>query len=198
MAIALSRSAALILASASERRVQLLRQIGIEPDAIEPADIDETGKTGEGPREMAMRLATAKAEFVAAHRPEAYVLAADTVLAVGARILGKPAGQTDAERMLGLLSGRAHRVFTAVVVKSPTGRLGRRMGFARVRFARLSSKQVCSLLASEEWRDVAGGYRVQGRAAAHVVSISGSFTAVVGLPLYETANLLCGLGWRHG
>jgi septum formation protein len=185
----------LILASASPRRLHLLDQIGVVPDAVEPADIDETVLDGETPRRTAERLAKAKADAVAARRPGAFVLAADTVVAVGRRMLGKPAGELEAKAMLDLLSGRNHRVYTGVAVIAPGGRRADRVAEARVTFKRLSAGDTGLLIDSGEWRGVAGAYRIQGRAAAAVTQLVGSYSAVVGLPLYETMTLLGGLGF---
>ena len=184
----------LVLASASPRRLALLGQIGLTPDAVDPAEIDETPLAGETARLLALRLARAKAETCAARHPDAYVLAADTVVAVGRRLLGKPEDATDAGRMLGLLSGRAHRVLTAVAARAPDGRTGVRLSETRVRFKRLTDAETAAYLASGEWDGKAGAYGVQGRAGAFVASLNGSYTGIVGLPLYETRSLLVGLG----
>jgi len=186
----------LVLASASPRRLELLRQIGIEPDAVDPADIDETPGRDETPRRLALRLATAKASAVAARQPEAYVLGSDTLVAVGLRILNKPADDTEARRMLALLSGRTHKVLTGVAVIAPDGRAASRLVETKVRFKRLSAQETEDFIASGEWRDAAGGYKIHQRAGGFVIDLSGSFSAVVGLPLYETRMLLEGLGWR--
>jgi septum formation protein len=185
----------LILASASPRRLELLRQIGLHPDAVEPTEIDEKPNSGETARLLAMRLARAKAETCAARYPDAFVLAADTAVAVGRRLLGKPDDEADARRMLGLLSGRAHRVLTAVAVCGPGGRMGARLSETRVRFKRLTEAEMAAYLASGEWDGKAGAYGVQGRAGAFVAALNGSYTGVVGLPLYETRGLLVGLGY---
>lgn len=185
----------LILASASPRRLQLLGQVGVVPDAVDPADIDESTLPGETPRRTAERLAKAKADAVAARRPGAFVLAADTVVAVGRRVLGKPVDELQAKTMLELLSGRNHRVYTGVAVIAPDGRRAARVAEARVTFKRLSAADTGLLIGSGEWRGVAGGYRIQGRAAATVTQLVGSYSAVVGLPLYETVSLLGGLGF---
>ncbi len=186
--------APLILASASPRRLALLAQLGIEPDRIAPAAIDETPLPGELPRPLARRLARAKAE--AAAEPGAYTLAADTVVAAGRRILPKPATLVEAERCLRLLSGRRHRVYTAIALIDPAGRLRERLCESIVTFARLSDAARRAYLASGEWQGKAGGYAIQGLAAGFVRALSGSYSGVVGLPLYETAQLLQGLGWR--
>ncbi len=186
----------LVLASASPRRLDLLRQIGLAPDAVDPADIDEAPEPGETSRRLALRLARAKAAVAAARHPEAYVLAADTVVALGARLLEKPFDGADAARMLGLLSGRAHRVLTAVAAVAPDGRSGARLSETRVRFKRLTAQEIAAYVAGGEWTGKAGGYGVQGAAGAFVMTLNGSYTGVVGLPLYETRALLVGLGYR--
>jgi septum formation protein len=189
-------AAPFVLASASPRRLELLRQVGLAPDLVDPAEIDEAPLAGETARRLAMRLARAKAAEVAARHPAAYVLAADTVVALGRRLLGKPEDAADAARMLGLLSGRAHRVLTAVAVVAPGGRAGARLSETRVRFKRLTAAEIAAYAAGEEWRGKAGGYGVQGLAGAFVIALNGSYTGVVGLPLYETRGLLLGLGYR--
>jgi septum formation protein len=185
----------LALASASPRRLELMRQIGLEPDLVLPAEIDETPLAGETPRRLALRLAKAKAALIGGRAPGAFVLAADTVVAAGRRLLGKPEGAEEAARMLRLLSGRAHRVVTAVAAAAPDGRKGARLAETRVKFKRLTEAEVAAYVASGEWEGKAGGYGVQGRAGAFVVSLNGSYSGVVGLPLYETLSLLVGLGY---
>jgi septum formation protein len=185
----------LVLASASPRRLELLRQVGLDPDAIDPAHLDESPLADETPRRLALRLARAKAEASAARHPDGFVLAADTVVAVGRRVLGKPSDTTDAGRMLALLSGRAHRVLTAVAVRAPQGRAAARLSETRVQFKRLTETEIAAYLDSGEWDGKAGGYAVQGRAGAFVTALNGSYTGVVGLPLYETRALLIGLGF---
>jgi septum formation protein len=184
----------LVLASASPRRLALLAQIGIVPDRVIATDIDETPQRGELPRPHALRLARAKAQSVEASG--CFVLAADTVVALGRRILPKTETEADARRCLELLSGRRHRVMTAVVVRGPDGRRGERLVQSVVGVARLNERQVAAYLASEEWRGKAGGYAIQGRAATFIRFLSGSYPNVVGLPLFETAQLLRGLGWK--
>ena len=186
----------LILASASPRRRELLKQIGVEPGRVVAADIDETPLKDETPRRLVARLAEQKAAAVAAGHPGVFVLAADTIVAVGTRILGKPTDEADARRMLELMSGRAHKVLTGVALIAPDGRRGARLSETRIKFRRLSDADIEAHLAAGEWADAAGGYRIQGLAGADVAFISGSFTGVVGLPLFETKNLLTGLGWR--
>lgn len=185
--------APLVLASASPRRLALLAQIGIVPDRIVSPDIDEKPLPRELPRVHAQRLARAKAAAVAASG--CYVLAADTVVGVGRRILPKADTDVEARACLALLSGRRHRVITAVVVLAPDGKRAERVVQSVVAFARLTEQQVAAYLASDEWRGKAGGYAIQGRAAAFARFLSGSYSNVVGLPLFETAQMLRGLGW---
>ncbi len=186
-----------MLASASPRRLALLRQIGIEPDQIDPSDIDETPLKDETPRLAAARLARAKAEAARERRPDAFVLAADTIVAVGRRMLGKAADEAQARKFLTLISGRAHRVLSAVCLIAPDGRTAARLSESRLIFKRLTSAEIAAYLAGDEWRDKAGAYAIQGRAGGFVSSLSGSYSGVVGLPLYETACLLEGLGYRQ-
>lgn len=178
----------LVLASASPRRLALLAQIGVTPHEVVGADVDETPLEGETPRRLALRLAHAKAQAV--KMPGAVVLAADTVVAVGRRILPKAETENQARRCLALLSGRAHRVYTGVAVRSQDGSTRERLGETRVVFKRLSDDDIDTYIASGEWRGKAGGYAAQGLAARYIVSIIGSYSSVVGLPLYETALLL--------
>ena len=190
----------LILASASPRRRDLLAQIGAEPDAVAPADIDETPRDGELPRAYALRLAEEKAAATAA-RPDAAgaaVLAADTVVSAGRRILGKPGDAAEAERFLRLLSGRRHRVTTGVALRFG-GHVWRRRVETQVRFKRLSDAEIAAYLAAGEWRGKAGGYAIQGIGGAFVPAINGSYSNVVGLPLTETAGMLeaAGLAPRY-
>jgi septum formation protein len=174
----------------------LLAQAGLRPQRADPAAIDESPLAGETPRRAALRLAQAKAREVASRNPGAFVLAADTIVALGRRMLAKPAGEGEARAMLSLLSGRAHKVLTAVAVMTPDGRCGARLSETRVRFKRLTAAELEVLVAGGDWRDAAGGYQIQGLAGAHVIALSGSYTGVVGLPLYETCALLSGMGYR--
>ncbi len=183
----------LILASASPRRRDLLAQVGLVPEIIAAADIDETPLHNEMPRALALRLAVAKARAVTA---EGYVLAADTVVCVGRRILPKAETAEDVRACLKLLSGRNHRVFTGVAVVSPEGRLSSRVIETRLTFKRLTAPEIDAYIASGEGFGKAGGYGIQGRAGAFVIKLIGSYTAVVGLPLYETRCLLEGAGYR--
>jgi len=183
----------LVLASASPRRLALLAQIGIFPTTIAPQDLDETPAPGELPRPHAERLALEKAR--AAALPGSFILAADTVVAVGRRILGKAETEADAATCLKLLSGRRHHVFTAVVLISPDGSESARLSESIVTFVRLTPAQHAAYLAGGEWQGKAGGYAIQGFAASFVRALSGSFSGVVGLPLFETAQLLRGRGF---
>ncbi|HEV7368672.1 Maf family protein [Arenibaculum sp.] len=185
----------LVLASASPRRLDLLRQIGIEPAAVLPADIDEAPLKAELPRQHAERLALAKAEAVALLRPDAPVLAADTVVAVGRRILPKTEAEGEARRCLDLLSGRRHRVHGGVALALPDGRRLVRVVETVVAFKVLSDEEKAAYLASGEWRGKAGGYAIQGRAAVLVRWLQGSYSNVVGLPLFEVAGMLRGVGY---
>lgn len=186
----------LILASASPRRLDLLRQIGIEPDLVSAADLDETPRQGETPRLLALRLASEKAALVAQGHSDAFVLGADTVVALGRRVLPKAEDEAEVRKCLELLSGRAHRVLTAVAVCAPGGRLTRRLSETRVTFKRLTDREVDAYAACGEGLGKAGGYGVQGRAGAFVISLQGSYPAVVGLPLYESVCLLRGAGFQ--
>jgi septum formation protein len=190
--------AALVLASASPRRLDLLRQIGIEADAVDPADIDETPLRGELPPAHVLRLAQAKLEAVRPRHPDAFILAADTVVACGRRILPKAEDEATARRCLELLSGRRHRVYGGVALAAPGQPVLTRRVLSVVGFKRLSEPEIAAYLAGGEWRGKAGGYAIQGRAAAFVTWLSGSYSNVVGLPLYETAQLLAGRGYRPG
>ncbi len=185
----------LILASASPRRRDLLEQIGIVPTHIWPSDIDETPHKGELPAQLAARLATQKAEHCQAEN--AFILAADTVVALGRRLLPKTLTEAEARDCLNKLSGRAHRVFTGIAVRAPDGRSASRLVTTRVQVKRLTQDEINAYLESGEWQGKAGGYSIQGRAGAFIRSLNGSYSGVVGLPLYETRNLLIGLGWEN-
>jgi septum formation protein len=180
----------LVLASASPRRLELLRQIGIEPAKIDPADTDETPHRDEPPRGYAERMARAKLAVVAPRHPQALVLAADSVVAVGRRILPKAETKDEALNCLKLLSGRRHKVLGGLALALPGGKVRTRLVETVVRFKRLEAKEIEAYLASGEWQGKAGGYAIQGRAAEFVAFISGSYSNVVGLPLFETAALL--------
>lgn len=186
----LKDSRGLVLASASPRRVDLLKQIGIVPDVIDPAEIDESPLKGESPRDMALRLAHQKAQAVRARHPGRLVLAADTVVCCGTRILPKAEDEAEARDCLRLLSGRRHRVLSAVVLVAADGKCHERLVATTVIFNRLDLCDIETYIRSGEWRGKAGGYAIQGLAAAYVRMISGSYSNVVGLPLFEVANLL--------
>ena len=188
----------LVLASASPRRLDLLTRIGVVPDAVVPADIDETPLRGELPHLYAVRIAAAKAEAVQAMEPGSIILAADTVVAAGRRILPKTEDEAEARRTLGLLSGRRHRVLSAVTVTDAAGVARHRLSTTIVAFKRLSDEELAAYLESGEWRSKAGAYAIQGRAEALVRMISGSHSGVVGLPLYETRALLRAAGYPLG
>ena len=187
----------LVLASESPRRRDLLASIGLTPDIIAPAEVDETPLRDELPRRLAARLAAAKAEAVAAVYPDDFVLAADTVVSVGRRILPKASDAAEVEACLRLLSGRAHRVVTGVSVRAPGGRRGDRLVETRLKMRRLSETEIRAYAEGGEGVGKAGGYGIQGRAGVFILSLSGSWPAVVGLPLHETEALLRGLGWRR-
>lgn len=209
----------LVLASSSPRRLALLQQVGLQPDRLQPVDLDETPRRRESPRALAVRLATAKAktaremlvsmaksmdtkesEFAdlapkTERYDDAFILGADTVVAVGQRILPKTETVNEAVEALERLSGRAHRVYTGVAFVTPRGGLRKRLVESKVRFKKLSRIEIDAYLASDEWRGKAGGYAIQGLAAAFVTNLQGSYTSVVGLPLFETVSLLQGEGF---
>ena len=193
----------LILASASPRRLDLLRQIGVEPDTCLPADVDETPLRGERPIALAKRLAREKArrclEMLAPDvtAGPCLILAADTVVACGARILPKAESEAEARRCLELLSGRGHRVYTAICLMNEAGKRSERLVETRLKIKRLSVQEIDFYIQSGEWHGKAGGYAIQGLAAAFVISLVGSYSSVVGLPLYETAQLLGGHGFTR-
>ncbi|HEY4164207.1 MAG TPA: Maf family protein [Dongiaceae bacterium] len=190
-------SGELVLASASPRRLDLLRQIEVTPVEVDPADIDEQPRGGELPPEYARRVATDKLAAVAGKHPGRYVLAADTVVACGRRILPKAEDEAAARKCLDLLSGRRHRVLGAIVIVAPDGRRAERLVTTGVTMKRLSISEIDGYLRSGEWRGKAGGYAIQGRAAAFVRAISGSYSNVVGLSLYDVSAMLAGLGFRR-
>lgn len=191
-----STPSSLILASASPRRRELLAQIGITPDQILPADIDEIPGKAELPKPYALRLATEKAQTIRKDHKQSYILAADTVVAVGRRILEKPKDTHEARVFLKLMSGRSHRVYTGVCVIAPNARLQNRVVETRLKMKKLSENEIEIYLASGEWQGKAGGYGIQGLAGAYIASIIGSYTNVVGLPVYETRNMLIGAGYK--
>jgi septum formation protein len=188
----------LVLASASPRRLDLLARIGVVPDAVAPAELDETPLSGELPAPHAARLADAKARAVAALHPGALVLGADTVVAAGRRILPKTEDEASARACLALLSGRRHRVHSAVTLIDAEGRARHRLSTTIVAFKRLSPAEIAAYLAGGEWRGKAGGYAIQGAAESFVRMLSGSHSGVVGLPLFETRALLVAAGYPLG
>ncbi len=185
----------LVLASASPRRLDLLARIGLAPDAIDPAELDETPLKDEAPRAHALRLARAKALAVAERHAGCIVLAADTVVGAGRRILPKAEDEDTARTCLALLSGRRHHVYTAIAMIDATGKLRERLSDTRLSFAVLTPATIDAYVAGGEWRGKAGGYAIQGRAEAFVRDLSGSHSGVVGLPLFETRNLLRSAGF---
>jgi septum formation protein len=186
----------LILASQSPRRLDLLARLGVSPDAVTPADIDESARKAELPVPYAKRVAAAKAAAVA--EPGALTLAADVVVAAGRRILPKAESEADALHCLQLLSGRRHRVHCAVTLIDAAGKARHRLSSSIVTFKRLSAEEIHAYLASGEWRGKAGGYAIQGRAEALIKAISGSFSGIMGLPLFETRALLRAAGYKLG
>lgn len=186
----------LILASASPRRLSLLAQIGITPDEVVPADINEDPIPGELPRQHALRLATEKAIAISGAHPGVIILGSDTVVGVGRRILPKTETRDEAEYCLKLMSGRAHRVFTGVAVVDVDGNVRTRVSETRVKFKRLSDQELTAYLESNQWQGKAGGYGIQGMAGAYIQNLNGTYTGVVGLPLFETRNLLTGAGYK--
>ena len=191
------KNSRLILASASPRRLDLLKQVGITPDQIIPADIDETPLKAELPRDYALRVAVAKAQAVAPQAAGAYVLSADTVVACGRRILPKAESEADARACLSLLSGRRHRVINGIALVTPDGRMKTRVTETVVQFKGLSQDEIDTYIASGEWQGKAGGYAIQGQAAAFVKFISGSYSTVGGLSLYDTMQMLSGSGFSR-
>jgi len=186
----------LILASASPRRRELLERLGVTPDAIAPADIDETPREREIPRDYAVRMAREKA--VAAASDEAYVLAGDTVVAAGRRILPKAEDEVTARKCLELLSGRRHTVLSAIALRAPDGTLRQKLSITQVKFKRLGTDELSAYLAGGEWDGKAGGYAIQGAAEGLISWIQGSHSGVVGLPLFETRALLRAAGFPLG
>ena len=185
----------LILASASPRRCELLGQIGVSPDVVDPADCDETPRKGELPTCYAQRVSAEKAALVAARHPGALVLAGDTVVAAGRRILPKAETESDARQCMELLSGRRHRVLSAISLIDADGKARHRLSVNIVTFKRLERVEIDAYIAAGEWHGKAGGYAIQGRAAGLIRAIQGSHSAIMGLPLYETRALLKAAGY---
>ena len=190
-------TASFVLASASPRRLALLQQIGRPPDVIAPADVDESARPDEPPARLALRLALEKAAVVARDYPVALILAADTVVACGRRILPKAETEQEARECLALLSGRRHRVYGGIALRAPDGKVWQRVVQTTVKFARLTDADVAAYIDSGDWRGKAGGYAIQGAAGAFVSAINGSYTNVVGLCVYTARNLLAAAGARR-
>lgn len=186
----------LILASASPRRVQLLEQVGITPDDIIPADIDETPLERELPRDLAQRLAIGKAQAIAAEHKDTFILAADTVVGCGRRILDKAEDETYARKCLEQLSGRRHHVYGGIALITPDGKTVKRLVDTVVQFKRLTENDIESYIKSNEWDGKAGGYAIQGLAESYIKFIRGSYSNVVGLSLYDTIQILSGAGFK--
>lgn len=193
----ITQPARLILASASPRRVDLLAQIGLHPDQILPADIDETAKAGELPDVYAKRMAATKAAVIAEQKPGAFILAADTVVACGRRILPKAETEADARLCLERLAGRHHTVYGGICLTGPAGQSWLRLSVSKVRFRRLATDEISAYLAAGDWQGKAGGYAIQGYAAQFIQKIQGSYANIVGLDLYQVAGLLRAAGFRH-
>lgn len=186
----------LILASASPRRVQLLEQVGITPDDITPADIDETPLERELPRDLAQRLAIGKAEAIAAQHKDTFILAADTVVGCGRRILDKAEDEIYARKCLEQLSGRRHHVYGGIALITPKGKVIKRLVDTVVQFKRLTENDIETYMKSGEWDGKAGGYAIQGMAESYIKFIRGSYSNVVGLSLYDTIQILTGAGFK--
>lgn len=191
----------LILASASPRRLDLLKQIHITPSDILPADIDETPLKGERPEALALRLATGKAEAVkqalsSTDQQDTFILAADTVVAQGQKEMGKPIDTNEARKFLKIMSGKRHAVLGGIAIIAPDGRISSKVVKTTVQFKRLTAQEIDLYIESGEWDGKAGGYAIQGLASAFVKSINGSYSNIVGLSLYETRNMLIGLGYQ--
>ncbi len=184
----------LVLASASPRRLQLLKQIGLTPDQVVPANIDETPLQAEKARDYALRMAIEKARAISTLYPDVFILAADTVVAVGRRILPKTETQEEARAWLNLLSGRRHHVYGGIALITPDGRMLSRCADTTIQFKTLTEDEITAYIASNEWRGVAGGYAIQGYAACFIKSLRGSYSNVVGLCLYDTMKMMTGAG----
>ena len=185
-----------ILASSSPQRKKLLETIGITPDDIVPANIDETPKKNEKPKDFALRMSKEKALSVAKNNLNSFILSGDTIVAAGRRIIGKPSSKNEAEQILKLLSGRRHRVLSAFTLIKPDCSEITKVIVSRVKFSRLSDKEINEYLDTNEWQGKAGGYAIQGRASAFVPWISGSYTGVMGFPMNEIKNVLESSGWK--
>ncbi len=195
MTTALKSNFPLILASASPRRQELLAQINVTPDLIIPAHIDETPHSRETPRQLAQRLAVSKSAFIQKDHPNHFILGSDTVVALGKRLLGKADTPKEAHAYLSLLSGRRHKVYSGISLITPDGRQISRVVVTSVIFKRLSKRDIDNYLKHDEWQGKAGAYAIQGMAAQYIKAINGSYSNVVGLPLFESANMLRGNGY---
>ena len=198
MGVSAPATADLVLASASPRRRELLARLGIEPTRIVATDVDETPLKGELPRAHAIRLAAQKARAAAALAPGAFVVAGDTVVGVGRRVLPKADDEATARACLALLSGRRHRVWSAVALVEPNGKMREALSETSLRFKRLSPAEIDAYIAGGEWRGKAGGYAIQGSAEGFCLWLQGSHSGVIGLPLYEARRLLIAAGLLHG
>lgn len=185
----------LILGSSSPRRVDLLKQIGYVPDVIQGADIDETPQPYELPQAYCLRMAEEKNAALAPQFPHDVVITADTIVAAGRRIIGKPEDRADAGRIIRLLSGRAHQIYSAVTIAAPGSKPVSRISVSRVKMKRLSDDEIEHFLNTNDWQGVSGAYRLQGAIAQYMLSVQGSPSGIIGLPLYETAQLLKGIGY---
>ncbi len=188
----------LVLGSSSPRRLDILKQIHFIPDVVDAADIDETPKPKELPKAYCLRVALEKNQALADRYPNDFIVTGDTTCAVGRRIFGKPDNRQHAEEIIRLLSGRSHDILTAVVVRAPDGRRASRVNHNRVKVKKMSDEEIAGFIASNQWDGFAGGYQFQGLFARYVRAISGSHTGIVGLPAFETAQLLLGLGYKQG
>ena len=186
----------LILASSSPQRKKLLETIGITPDDIVPANIDETPKKNEKPKDFALRMSKEKGLSVAKNNLNSFILSGDTIVAAGRRIIGKPSSKDEAKKILKLLSGRRHRVLSAFTLIKPDCSEITKVVVSKVKFSRLSDKEINEYLDTNEWQGKAGGYAIQGRASAFVPWISGSYTGVMGFPMNEIKNVLESSGWK--
>lgn len=186
----------LVLGSSSPRRRDLLAQIGITPDVVVGADIDETPQKGELPKPYAARMALEKNVALHDQYNNSFIVTADTIIAVGRRVIGKPADRAEAEKIIRLLSGRAHRIYSAVCVRAPDGRIATRVQTSRMVVKRLSDVEIQSYLDTKDWDGVSGAYRLQGHFARYFSSIQGSPSGIIGLPLYDVLQMLNGLGYN--
>ena len=186
----------LILASSSPQRLELLKQIDIIPDKVVPAKIEENPSKGEKPRDFVIRMSKEKALNVSKKYEGSYVLSGDTIVSVGRRIIGKPSNKEEAEKYLNLLSGRRHRVLSAVTLITPENKEITKVTLTRVKFSRLNKHDLLEYIKTNEWKGRAGGYAIQGKASAFIPWINGSYTGIVGFPLNEVKNLLSSSGWK--